>query len=41
MFLQEISLLRSLRLQNELTLEKEMLFFWVRLVPESLRRLLG
>jgi hypothetical protein len=41
MFRQEISLLRSLRLQNELTLEKEMLFFWVLLVPESLRRLLG
>jgi hypothetical protein len=41
MFQQEINLLRSLRLQNELTLEKEMLFFWVLLVPESLRRLLG
>jgi hypothetical protein len=41
MFRQEISLPRLLKLPNELMREKEMLFFWVLLVPESLRRLLG
>jgi hypothetical protein len=41
MFRLEISLPRSLKLQNELTREKEMLFFWVQLVPESQRQLLG